>query len=350
MSSNIMLNSSVPVSSEAESFYKDFWKPYVDNGNNSNNYKEKQDFVVNRLLNGPFQGKAVLEIGVGGEGGIIAGIKETNDVRGVDVSESAVASCEILGIHVEKVNCDRAPLPYPQASFDIVIAMEVFEHFANPQYAVEQIARVLKADGVIVISTPAPYTYHWPRLFYPSLFERHNFMNFLLSNGFIPSIHRDPFFSNTNARYDTDSIDSSWSYYWLARKIKEHDSTATYDIGKYFLEQRDQRGLCIRPIEALEFLKRSIDLGNKSIFALTDYLRALFYRVINGDTEEFQKQISDLMELIVCSEERQMYAEAMLIINKEAELLGKSFLDYEAMIGLQKIARKPLSRHEDFNH
>jgi SAM-dependent methyltransferase len=44
--------------------------------------------------------------------------------------------------------------------FDTVIATEVLEHCQKPQKVLEEIHRILKKDGVAIISTPFLYPYH----------------------------------------------------------------------------------------------------------------------------------------------------------------------------------------------
>jgi len=48
-------------------------------------------------------------------------------------------------------------LPFPDASFDFVFCIEVMEHVPNPFAALTEIRRVLRPDGVLVLSVPNPY-------------------------------------------------------------------------------------------------------------------------------------------------------------------------------------------------
>lgn len=45
-------------------------------------------------------------------------------------------------------------LPYPDSHFDLVVCTEVLEHVENMNQAVEELARVTKKEGHLIISTP----------------------------------------------------------------------------------------------------------------------------------------------------------------------------------------------------
>jgi len=56
-------------------------------------------------------------------------------------------------IKFEASNLDK-PLPFTENSFDYVLLLEVIEHLYNPNFVIEQISKVLKPGGSIIISTP----------------------------------------------------------------------------------------------------------------------------------------------------------------------------------------------------
>src|SRR3970040_151442 len=47
-------------------------------------------------------------------------------------------------------------LPFPDASFDFVFMVEVLEHTPNPFHTVGEIHRVLRPNGVYMVSVPNP--------------------------------------------------------------------------------------------------------------------------------------------------------------------------------------------------
>lgn len=63
-------------------------------------------------------------------------------------------------------------------SFDCAFALEVLEHLSNPYQALEQMKRLVKADGLIYISLPTETVWH--NVVYPSLmWPPSNWMVFL---------------------------------------------------------------------------------------------------------------------------------------------------------------------------
>ena len=53
------------------------------------------------------------------------------------------------------VVADATALPYPDASFDRIIAAEVLEHIVDDERAIAELARVLRPGGTIAVTVPA---------------------------------------------------------------------------------------------------------------------------------------------------------------------------------------------------
>lgn len=49
---------------------------------------------------------------------------------------------------------DILNIPFPEESFDIIVCMEVLEHIKDVDLALKNIYRVLKYDGIFIMSTP----------------------------------------------------------------------------------------------------------------------------------------------------------------------------------------------------
>ena len=76
------------------------------------------------------------------------------DVYGVDISEKGIEMSKKKGIKAFKVNLDEEKLPFNDNYFDVVTALEVIEHLFDPDHFLEEVYRVLKPNGVFVLSTP----------------------------------------------------------------------------------------------------------------------------------------------------------------------------------------------------
>lgn len=137
-------------------------------------------WIVKNFLHG-VTGKRIAEIGAG-DGGVIQFLRENNDVVGLDISQTGIAHLKGLGIRSALVDISCECLPFDDGEIDVFMMFEVFEHLKNPQHAVEQLQRVVKRDGKILLSIPNPRTGH-PYL-YPSLFRFHAFKEYLITNGF----------------------------------------------------------------------------------------------------------------------------------------------------------------------
>lgn len=57
-------------------------------------------------------------------------------------------------VRVDVANLNLDPLPYPDASFDLITCTEVIEHLEHYRSALREMHRVLRPGGVCIISTP----------------------------------------------------------------------------------------------------------------------------------------------------------------------------------------------------
>ena len=72
---------------------------------------------------------------------------------GVDISSESVDAVRAQGFEAQ-VSDIAAGLPFANDSFDCVSFCEVIEHLVDPDRALQEIARVLKIGGTLVITTP----------------------------------------------------------------------------------------------------------------------------------------------------------------------------------------------------
>ena len=101
------------------------------------------------------RGRRVLDLGCR-SGAFTRNFLDGNEVVGLDVDRVALAKAAELGIETVVANVEE-PLPFPDASFDAVVAGELLEHLQFPDALVAEARRVVRPGGVLVGSVPNAY-------------------------------------------------------------------------------------------------------------------------------------------------------------------------------------------------
>ena len=79
--------------------------------------------------------------------------KEGWEISGMDISSYSIKMArDILGI--EAILGDLTESVFEERSFDIVTLWDTLEHFSNPSEQLQEIWRILKNDGILLINTP----------------------------------------------------------------------------------------------------------------------------------------------------------------------------------------------------
>jgi SAM-dependent methyltransferase len=58
------------------------------------------------------------------------------------------------------VHYDGDTLPFPDASFDTVLSVQVLEHTPRPEVLLSEMARVLRPDGILILTAPFSFRLH----------------------------------------------------------------------------------------------------------------------------------------------------------------------------------------------
>ncbi len=93
----------------------------------------------------------ILDVGCG-TGGNLMMLSQFGDAEGVDVSPDALEFCRQRGLKTKLGAAEQ--LPYDDATFDLVTALDVVEHIDDDVAGLREMRRVLKPDGRLLLFVP----------------------------------------------------------------------------------------------------------------------------------------------------------------------------------------------------
>jgi SAM-dependent methyltransferase len=95
----------------------------------------------------------VLDIGCGA-GNMVHHLSRYGRVKGIEVDARPVAMAQARGYDVRQADATHG-IPFPDASFDLVTALDVIEHVDEDESILREACRVLRPHGILAITTPA---------------------------------------------------------------------------------------------------------------------------------------------------------------------------------------------------
>jgi ubiquinone/menaquinone biosynthesis C-methylase UbiE len=116
-------------------------------------YVEKRRVrTIVRML-APTEGVRILEVGCGA-GNVLEKIRGAQ-LTGIDLSDHLLEKARArLGSRARLVKADAAALPFEDGYFGAVYCTEVLEHVLDPRAVLLEMRRVMRSDGVAVVSIP----------------------------------------------------------------------------------------------------------------------------------------------------------------------------------------------------
>jgi SAM-dependent methyltransferase len=99
----------------------------------------------------------ILDVGAG-TGATSLALRRFGRVLGIDLSPEAMEIARDRGLTVARM--DATALALPDASFDVVVALDVLEHLEDDAACVRELVRVLRPGGVLLVTVPA-YKWLW---------------------------------------------------------------------------------------------------------------------------------------------------------------------------------------------
>jgi len=119
-----------------------------------NAYKENQMKIREIIENeAKSLSSSLLDVGCGGCSFTEDFLKMGFNVYGMEINEELIRTGREKGVKVKKGDANKK-FPFKDKYFDIVVCNQVIEHLYNPDNAFEEIRRVLKNDGIAIISVP----------------------------------------------------------------------------------------------------------------------------------------------------------------------------------------------------
>ena len=100
----------------------------------------------------------ILDVGCG-TGIVIKRLELYGNTFGIDISKKAVEFCKIRDIE-NVFKADATKIPFSNSSFDLVVCLDVLEHVKHDNNAISEIYRILKPDGIALLTIPA-FNFLW---------------------------------------------------------------------------------------------------------------------------------------------------------------------------------------------
>lgn len=81
-------------------------------------------------------------------------LADLGSIRGLDISNETIEFARLRGID-RIVRGDAERMPFRDGSFDLVLALDAFEHFEDDVASMAEVARVLSDGGALICTVPA---------------------------------------------------------------------------------------------------------------------------------------------------------------------------------------------------
>lgn len=101
--------------------------------------------------------KPILDLGCGF--GEFAGVVFNKMEMGIDINEEELAQAFRGGKYKKVLWADARELPFKNSSYSTVLSVSVLEHIKEADYAIREVHRILKKDGLLIFTVPTDKLY-----------------------------------------------------------------------------------------------------------------------------------------------------------------------------------------------
>jgi ubiquinone/menaquinone biosynthesis C-methylase UbiE len=133
-------------------FYNRFADQF-DSKMNMYDTHRRLDVIFRELLTEDIRDKHLLDAGSGTGWFSREAVLRGARVVSLDVGENLLAQVA-KKCDSERIVGSVLDIPFPDESFDVIISTEVIEHTPDPKKAVQEMHRVLKKDGILILTVP----------------------------------------------------------------------------------------------------------------------------------------------------------------------------------------------------
>lgn len=108
------------------------------------------------------EGASVLDVGCGDAGALIAFAEQGAKCAGIECFDTSLERGRLRaadhGVEVDLRKGVAESIPYPDATFDLVMLDNVLEHVTDRPLTLREVKRVLKPGGLLYMVTPKPFS------------------------------------------------------------------------------------------------------------------------------------------------------------------------------------------------
>lgn len=139
-------------------------------------YDRNRNQICLEMIDNLCEGKSILAVG---------GREWQEDEFLIALKASTIVKTDIIGDPVHNVlEADAHSLPFAEETFDFVSCREVIEHVADDHQVLNEISRVLRHHGYLIITTPNMYNAPFERPIHLRGYTPHGFIKELQEHGF----------------------------------------------------------------------------------------------------------------------------------------------------------------------
>jgi len=138
---------------------------------------------------------------------------------------------------------DITAIPEPDASFDAIFCVEVFEHLPDPVLAIKEFSRLLKPGGALILTAPFCSLTHFAPYHFSTGFTRYYYEHHLPANGFA-----------------IQEISANGNFFeYVAQELRRSGS-----VGRQYAGQRSRKWESLAMRVVLRMLQRFSDCDTRS--------------------------------------------------------------------------------------